>query len=217
MSKSSLFFLLCLTGFACAGSAFAVGNISAGKSKAATCAGCHGEDGNSMAPIFPRLAGQNEAFLVRELTDFKGHLREDPSMEAFAAALSEQDIEDLSAYFASKKPILAKASDEEYVDEDEEIPVTRELISQGKVLFLAGNETTHVPACTGCHGPSGSGNPAAGFPKLKGQFLPYLVKALNDFREENRTNDDGAMMRTIAKKMTKAEINSVSAYISRLR
>ncbi len=217
MTKSSLFFLICIASLGCVSSAFAAGNVAAGKSKAATCAGCHGEDGNSMAPIFPRLAGQNESFLVRELTDFKGHLRSDPSMEAFASALSEQDIQDLSAYFANQKAIVVKASDDEYVDEDEEIPVTRELIAQGEILFLAGNEKTDVPACTGCHGPSGSGNPSAGFPKLKGQFIPYLVKSLNDFREDNRTNDEGGMMRTITKKMSKAEINSVSAYISRLR
>lgn len=217
MTRFCLFFLFCIIALGFISTSHAAGNVARGKSKAASCAGCHGKDGNSIAPIFPRLAGQNKAFLIRELSDFKAHLRNDPSMEAFAAGLSNQDIEDISAYFSSQKPIIAKTSEEQYVDEDEEIPVTPELIALGATVFQAGNEVTAVAACSACHDPTGSGNTPAGFPVLKGQFLPYLIKSLNDFKEGYRTNDDGAMMRTIAKKMTKEEINAVSAYISNLR
>ena len=211
--SSLIVFFIIAYGFVTA--SYAEGSKARGKSKSAACAGCHGEDGNSVSPAFPRLAGQNEAFLARQLSAFKAHLRSDASMEAFAAGLSNQDIEDLSVYFSNQKPNIIKPDKKQYIDEDEEIPVTPELISQGAILYQAGNEASGVAACSACHGPTGSGNSLAGFPALKGQFLPYLVKSLNDFREDHRTNDDGAVMRTIAKKMTKAEINAVSAYISR--
>ncbi len=217
MTRFCLFFLFCIIALGFVSTSHAAGNVARGKSKAAACAGCHGEDGNSIAPIFPRLAGQNEAFLGRALSDFKAHLRSDPSMEAFAAGLSSQDIRDVSAYFSSQKPVVAKIGEDQYVDDDEEIPVTPELIAQGATIFQAGNEASGVAACSACHGPTGSGNAPAGFPALKGQFLPYLIKSLNDFREGYRTNDDGAMMRTITKKMTQDEINAVSAYLSNLR
>jgi len=217
MTRFCFFLFFCIITLGLVSTSHAAGNVARGASKAAACAGCHGKDGNSIAPMFPRLAGQNEAFLVRALSDFKAHLRADPSMEAFAAGLSSQDIGDLSAYFSSQKPIVAKTSGEQYVDEDEEIPVTSELIARGATIFQAGNETSGVAACSACHGPTGSGNAPAGFPVLKGQFLPYLIKSLNDFREGYRTNDDGAIMRTITKKMSRDEINAVSAYISNLR
>lgn len=193
---------------------YGAGNASAGKTKALACSGCHGADGNSSAPIFPRLAGQHEKYIVRQLQDFKSQKRSDPSMQAMAASLSDQDMEDLGAYFSSQKPVYPN---QDQSAGDSANPPSKESISAGKSVFFAGNEASGVAACTACHGPNGSGNALAGFPVIKGQFLPYLLKSLNDFKDGLRTNDDGAMMRTIAGSMSKVEIDAVTAYISDLR
>ena len=217
MSKA-IGYLLCfvITAGVCS-IAYGQGNAIAGKQKAALCAGCHAEDGNSTVPIFPRLAGQHEKYLIRQLADFKSGKRADPTMQAMVAGLSDEDMKDIGAFYQSQIPKYAKRVDEQYLDEDEEIPVTKKLIAEGKALFIAGNEETTVAACNACHGSRGSGNGPAGFPSVKGQYLPYLIKSLNDFRDSLRENDDGAMMRTIAGRMSRAEINAVSAFLSSLR
>lgn len=217
MSKAIGCLLFCVMVIGYGSIAYGAGNASAGKTKSLACTGCHGKDGNSMVPTFPRLAGQNAKYVSRQLSDFKSQKRADPTMQAMTAGLSEQDIEDLGAYYVSQKAKYPNSDDEQYLDDDQEIPVTKELIATGKNIFLAGNEETGVAACSGCHGLGGRGNGPAGFPELKGQFLPYLVKSLNDFKGRIRTNDDGRTMRTIAGKMSDAEINAVSAYLSGLR
>ncbi|MGH8499974.1 MAG: c-type cytochrome [Methylococcales bacterium] len=216
MSKALGYFLVCAIVTGQGSIAYGAGNANSGKAKSAACGGCHGNNGNSVAPTFPRLAGQHGKYVARQLSDFKSLKRNDPTMQAMASGLSEQNIENLSAFYASQKPDYSK-SDPAQSGDDKEIPDDKELIARGKTLFLAGNEATAVPACSGCHGPGADGNGLAGFPKLKGQFLPYLVKSLNDFKDGVRSNDEGATMRTIAGKMSKAEINAVSAYLSDLR
>jgi cytochrome c553 len=196
--------------------AYGQGDATAGKQKAALCAGCHAEDGNSTTPIFPRLAGQHEKYLIRQLADFKSGKRADPTMQAMAAGLSEEDMKDLGAFYQNQSPKYVKNDEEQYLDEDEDVPVTKKLIAEGKALFIAGNELTTVAACNACHGSRGSGNGPAGFPSVKGQYLPYLIKSLNDFRDGLRENDDAAMMRTIAGRMSRAEIDAVSAFLSNL-
>ncbi len=217
MSKALGYFLVCAIVAGYGSIAHGAGNANAGKVKSASCGGCHGNDGNSMTPTFPRLAGQHSKYVTRQLSDFKTRKRNDPTMMAMAAGLSEQDIGDLSAYFAGQKPDYAKGDPKRSVDGNEEVPNDKELVAKGKTLFFTGNEKTALPACSGCHGTEADGNSLAGFPKLKGQFLPYLVKSLNDFKDGLRSNDDGETMRTIARKMSKAEINAVSAYLSNLR
>jgi cytochrome c553 len=217
MSKAIGYLLCCIMVAGHGSIAYGAGNSSAGKTKSTACAGCHGSDGNSTAPIFPRLAGQHAKYIIRQLSAFRDKKRNDPSMQAIAAGLSDQDIEDLGAFYNGQKPHFPATEEEQYVDADQEIPVTGELIADGKAVFIAGNEETGVAACTACHGPEANGNAPAGFPRLGGQFLPYLIKSLNEYKEGIRSNDEGAIMRTIAGKMSKAEINAVSAYLSNLR
>lgn len=217
MSKEVGYWLVCAIVIGYGSIAYGAGNASLGKTKSAACAGCHGAEGNSMAPIFPRLAGQHAKYLNRQLSDFKGQKRTDPSMQAMVAGLSEQDMEDLAAYFAVQKPEFSAREVDQADDTNEDVTVTEELIATGKALFTAGSEKNGVPACSACHGPDANGNGPAGFPKLNGQYLPYLIKSLNDFKDGIRANDDGAMMRTTAGKMTKAQIDAVSAYLANLR
>lgn len=195
----------------------AAGNTPAGKTKTASCAGCHGNDGNSIAPIFPKLAGQHASYLAKQLFDFKNHSRADASMEAIAAPLSDQDIEDIGAFYATQKISFQNKDGDRYLDADNEVQITEELSNAGKSLYLNGNAATGVPACSACHGPTGAGNAPAGFPALKAQFGAYVAKTLNDYKTAARTNDPEAMMQTIAKRMTENEINAVSAHIANLR
>lgn len=192
---------------------FAAGNVGAGKQKTAACASCHGSDGNSIAPLFPRLAGQHTRYLTNQLTAFKSQSRNNETMQAMTSSLSEQDIENISAYYTQQKPKFS-IDDEQYIDEDEEIPVTQELIDQGKKFYRGGNTDTGVSACIACHGVTGLGNEPAGFPVVKGQYAAYVAKALIDFKSGERSN---AMMQLIAKKMSPEEFNAVSAYISSMR
>jgi cytochrome c553 len=174
------------------------GNSSAGKAKAESCAGCHGEDGNGNAPIFPKLAGQHPSYLAKQLYDFKTERRPEPSMTAVAQGLNDADVADLSAYFAEMKLKAEQAPGNE----------------MGKSLFHAGNPATGVPACTGCHGPEGKGNEAAIFPAVRGQYVAYLTKTLHDFRGNSRYNDRDAIMRSIASRLTDQEINAVAEYLA---
>jgi cytochrome c553 len=195
----------------------AAGNARAGKTKTTSCAGCHGDDGNSIAPIFPKLAGQHASYLAKQLYDFKNHSRGNQSMEAIAAPLSDQDIEDIGAFYATQKISFQNKDGDRYLDADKEVQVTEELSNAGKTLYLSGNAETGVPACSACHGPTGAGNAPAGFPALKGQFGAYAAKTLSDYKSGARTSDPESMMQTIAKRMTENEINAVSAHIANLR
>ncbi len=184
----------------CALLAQAGGNVTEGQEKAAACGGCHGEDGNGSAPIFPKLAGQHPSYLVKQLMDFKTQKRVDPTMNAMAEPLSEDDMQDIAAFYATQKLTTESGN-----------PNTT-----GKNLYIAGNPTAGVPACSGCHSPTASGNPQAVFPKLHGQYSAYVEKTLHDFKAAERGNDMNAMMRTVAAKLGEAEISAVAEYVSTL-
>lgn len=186
------------------------------KAKAASCVGCHGEDGNSITPTFPRLAGQHANYLSKQLLRFKDNTRSNAIMQGMVAALSEDDIDQLSRYYAARKAKFQSRDKELYVDEGEEIQVTKALIAEGKGVYRGGNNESGVAACTACHGPTGNGNPSAGFPVIAGQYPAYIAKSLHDFKSGER-GDPSSMMALIAKKMSQEEINSVSAYLSNLR
>jgi cytochrome c553 len=183
-------------------SAHAAGDVEAGKSKSAMCAACHGPDGNSPAPAFPKLAGQHAAYLAKQLAEYKSGERQNATMNGMAAALSEQDIADLAAFYSSQQVTLGKAAEDK--------------VAAGEAVYRAGNAATGVSACTACHGPTGSGNPMANFPSLSGQHADYTVLQLKAFRAGERANDAGSMMRGVAKKMTDAEIEAVAQYIQGL-
>ena len=185
------------------GLAHAAGDATAGQSKAAVCGACHGPDGNSAAPNFPKLAGQGERYLQKQIHDIKEGRRPVLEMTGILDNMSEQDIADIAAYFASQKMSVGAAD-----------PA---LVKRGEELFRGGKLEDGMPACTGCHSPNGAGIAAAGFPHLGGQHATYIAKQLTDFREGNRTNDgDAKIMRMIAAKLSNKDIAAVSSYVQGL-
>jgi len=180
-----------------------VGDAAAGQAKAAVCGACHNPDGNSLAPNFPKLAGQGERYLTKQLHDIKSGKRTVLEMTGLLNNLNDQDLSDIAAYFASQKGSVGAADPK--------------LVERGKQLFNGGDIANGLPACTGCHSPNGAGIAAAGFPHLGGQHSQYIAKQLTDFREGNRTNDgDATTMRSIAAKLSNKDIEAVSSYIQGL-
>lgn len=183
--------------------AFAAGNVAAGQEKAMMCGGCHGMDGNSMVANFPKLANIGEKYLIKQMQDIKSGARAVPEMTGLLDAMSDQDLEDVAAFFASQKRGVNQAS--------------AEGIEKGQQLYRAGNKATGAAACTACHGPTGAGIELAVFPALGGQHAAYIEKQLQMFRSGDRNNDgDSAIMRSIAAKLSDAEIKAVANYISGL-
>ncbi|MGB0866331.1 MAG: c-type cytochrome [Granulosicoccaceae bacterium] len=182
--------------------AMAGGDAEAGKSKSGACAACHGVDGNSAAPTFPKIAGQHADYAAKQLADFKSGARQNALMAGQVANLSEQDMADLSAYFATQKANIGKAKEE--------------TLAQGEAIYRGGIAETGAAACMACHGANGTGVPGAGFPQLGGQFSDYTKAQLLTFRDGSRNNDANSIMRDIAKRMTDAEIQAVSDYIEGL-
>lgn len=190
----------------------AAGDAEAGASKASTCIACHGVNGNSVNPVWPSLAGQHESYIVESLKSFKQPAegmtateggRYDPVMSGQAVALNEQDMADLGAYFAKQK-MAGKVANPS-------------LVEAGERLYRGGNADAGISACIACHGPSGRGNPPAGYPSLAGQHDAYTVKQLNDYRSGARKSDEGQIMRSISARLTDDEIKAVAAYIQGLR
>lgn len=201
--KKVLMFVLTGLAISVAASAWAEGNAEAGKTKAATCAACHGADGNSVNPEWPKLAGQHPDYIVKQLTNFKDGARVNPTMAPMAKPLSDQDMADLAAYFSSQPRKLGEADQTK--------------VTLGEQVYKGGNNATGVAACAACHGPTGAGNPAANFPSLNGQQNTYIKNQLYAFRKGERANDAGKMMRGVAARMSDAEIDSVAEYITGLK
>jgi cytochrome c553 len=197
-----LLLIASIAGLSLLGTALAAGDPEAGKTKSATCTACHGPDGNSIAPNFPKIAGQHEDYLLKQLMDYKAGNRVNATMTGMVAALNEQDMKDLAAYYATQKVTIGEAD-----------PTKVEL---GERIYRAGDQATGVSACAACHGPTGKGNPMANFPKLKGQHAQYTTDQLNYFRDGTRNNDAGAMMRSIAGRMSDEQIEAVAQYIQGL-
>ncbi len=185
------------------GLAHAAGDAAAGQGKVAVCGACHGADGNSVAPNFPKLAGQGERYLLKQLNDIKSGGRQVVEMTGLLDNLSEQDLADIAAYYSSQQMSVGAADPK--------------LVERGEALFRGGKLEEGMPACTGCHSPNGAGLDAAGFPQLGGQHAGYVAKQLTAFREGERTNDgDNAVMRTIAGKLSNKDIEAVSSYVQGL-
>lgn len=205
-----------------AGFAQASGDAAAGKNKAAACAACHGADGNSLAPTFPKLAGQNERYLIKQLKDIQcGALSADeqkatkclprpvPTMAGQLDNFNDQDLADIAAFFASQTASGGQAKEA--------------LVAKGAEIYRAGLASKGVAACMACHSPTGKGNAPAGFPRLAGQHSDYIATQLKAFRASadgdasGRSNDGETMiMRDIAFRMSDADIEAVSSYISGL-
>ncbi|MEE9334537.1 MAG: c-type cytochrome [Granulosicoccaceae bacterium] len=179
-----------------------VGDAAAGEAAAAVCGSCHGADGKALVPNYPNLGGQHASYTAKQITEFREGIRENAVMAGMAAALTDQGILDIAAYYASLPVVKGIASEEN--------------LKAGEDIFRGGVTAVGIPGCMGCHGPNGSGNPAAGFPALAGQNSAYIIEQLTHFRAGTRANDAGEMMRSIAKRLSDDEIAAVANYISGL-
>lgn len=191
----------CLAGPSLAESA-AEGDAEAGKAISAVCAGCHGADGKAIAPDYPNLAGQHASYMATQLTDFRDGGRKNALMSPMAINLSDTDILNLAAFYAAM-PAIEGVS-------------TEENLQHGKDIYRGGISSAGVPACSGCHGPSGLGNMAAAYPALGGQNTEYTAVQLRSFRSSERHNDPSEMMRSLTLRLTDGEIAAVSNYITGL-
>lgn len=172
--------------------------------KAAVCAACHGPDGHSINPIWPNLAGQHAKYLQQQLQAYKSGQRANPIMAGNAAALTPEDMAQIAAYFSSL-PFKAAQAD----------PA---LVNLGKTLYRAGKMDTGTPACAGCHGPDGSGNAPAAFPRLAGQHAPYTAMQLRAYRDGSRSGTTQAkIMAGVAHALTDQEIEAVASYAQGLQ
>ncbi len=180
------------------------GSVEAGRTKAGTCAACHGVDGNSVTPDWPMLAGQHATYIVRQLQAFKNGERTDVTMKPFADMLSDQDMLDVAAYFAAQKP-TPKGAD----------PA---LVGLGQQIYRGGVPDRGVAACIACHGPEGNGNPLAAYPKVSGQHAAYVTKQLNAYRTGDRRSDVdlNQMMRNVAGELFEDEIRALASYVQGL-
>jgi len=183
----------------------AMGDADAGQGKAAICAACHGIDGNSAVPNWPKLGGQHSAYLERQVSLVKSGNRQVPEMMGIVAALTDEDIADIAAYYSSQ-PVAAGLADET-------------LLAAGEQIYRAGIAAKDVPACMSCHGPAGRGNPLSGYPSLAGQHAVYSEKMLKGFRAGTTWGEDDTnsiAMTQVANRLTDNEIKAVSSYIQGL-
>jgi cytochrome c553 len=179
------------------------GNVDAGKKKATqVCAACHGLDGNGGAdPTWPKLSGQIPEYLFSQLQRFKSGARENPIMKGMAAALSEQEMKDVAAYYASQSRSLGSAGN-------------KDLALEGQRIYRGGIAASAVPACMSCHGPSGHGLPP-NYPRLYAQNEAYTETQLLDFKAGRRASADNIMPQ-IAGRMEASEIKAVAEYLTGL-
>jgi cytochrome c553 len=184
--------------------AFAAGSAEAGKGKSATCMACHGADGNSVNPEWPNLAGQHAGYIVKQIKHFKAGDRQNALMTPMAAILSDQDAEDLAAYYSTQA--LRPTGETE--------PSKLKL---GERVFRAGSPANGVPACASCHGPTGRGNPPAGYAAISGQHGTYVAAQLRAYKAGTRATDPNQMMRDVARKLSEEEIDAVASYVQGLR
>ena len=179
------------------------GNADSGKDKVATCAACHGQDGNSMVGLWPSLAGQNVNYLVRQLQHIKSGKRSITEMIGSLDNFAQEDLEDIAAFYASQNNAIGQA--------------TPDKVELGRKLYYSGSLEKGVPACTACHSPKGKGNSPAGYPLLSGQQSDYIAKALKNYRTGERNKDESSqMMMAIAYKLDDVEIDALSSFINGL-
>lgn len=179
------------------------GDATAGASKVVICAACHGVDGNSALGINPKLAGQNERYTLKQLLDIQSGARPIALMTGLLDNMSEQDLADIAAFYASQETTVNGANPD--------------LVEAGKSIYKAGIAGLGVAACSACHSPNGSGVAQAGFPALGGQHAEYISSQMKAFRSGARNNDgDSAPMRIVSERLTDAEIEALASYISGL-
>jgi cytochrome c553 len=180
------------------------GSIEAGQQKSTTCAACHGTDGNAVSPEWPSLAGQHPRYIYNQLQAYKNRERADLGMQNFADMLSDQDMRDIAAFYASQT-LMPKGADPE-------------LVGLGEDIYRAGIPERGVPACIACHGPGGHGNYLAGYPRISGQHAPYMLKTMQEYAAGTRRSDTNynQMMRNVAELLLENEVQAVVSYVQGL-
>jgi len=202
MKKFVIVVLSIVFAFAATQPLFAQGDAAAGQAKSALCATCHGAEGNSEISINPKLAGQNVNYIIKQLRDYQSGNRVNATMSAMVAALTDQDILDIAAWYSSQQVTLEGAD--------------LEMLELGETIYRGGIKDLSVAACSACHSPTGSGNAPAGFPSLSGQHPDYTLMQLKAFRSGERQNDSSSMMRSIVERLTDRELEALSSYVSGL-
>lgn len=165
---------------------------------ATVCVACHGEDGNSAIPMFPKIAGLQEGYIVKQLRDFQSGRRKSDIMAPVVAALKPEDFASLATFYSGQKLKPGEDAD-------------KKAAGFGKMIFFEGNEETGVPACVGCHQPQGAGHLV--YPRIGGQHVQYVTQQLKNFASSDRSNDVSRFMRVLAKRMSDEEIQSVAEYL----
>jgi len=165
------------------------------------CALCHGREGVSSSPIYPRLAAQHPDYMFKQLQDFREKRRKSDTMSDMVKDMKDEEFRGLVAWFSGRKPAFRQPSDTDLAD-------------VGKYIFTKGNPFSGVPACASCHGPNGHGTHQ--LPRLAGQHPVYLESQLKDFGDRERTNDN-AVMHSVASKLTALEVHAVAVYIGGLQ
>ncbi len=178
------------------------GDAAAGQAKTATCAACHSADGNSLTPSFPKLAGQGERYLIKQMQDVQSGVREIATMAGILDNLNDQDFADIAAFYAAQTASIGATKPK--------------LAAAGEMLYRAGNAAKGIAACAACHSPTGMGNALAGYPALGGQHAEYTAQQLKAFRAGMRNNDDAQMMRQVSALLSDKEIEAVASYIQGL-
>jgi cytochrome c553 len=180
------------------------GDATAGQAKAAACGACHGMDGNSTDPQYPKLAGQSEQYIAHQLENFKSGKRQNPIMLGMATPLSEQDMHDVGAYFASKTALPGVAD--------------QALVEHGQQLFREGDVKRGIPACMACHSADGRGNPGAEYPQLQSQHAQYVEATLKSWHDGGAWGTDAhsQIMPGIAQKLDASDITAVASYLEGL-
>jgi len=189
----------------------ASGDVVAGKAKSAMCMACHGADGNSPSSAFPSIAGQNAAYIAKQLQDYKSGKRVNALMVGMVAALTPEDMQNLGAFYAGQSltPQPPAAAD------------TQVLVEQGRVLYQTGRAANAtipaVAACSACHGAAGFGNAPAAYPSLHAQHAAYTELMLKSFRDGARANDLNAVMRQAGQALTDDDIRALAAYTASMK
>jgi cytochrome c553 len=205
MKLQRLAFSIVLSGLAFSSPVLGEGSAEEGQAKSTPCVACHGVNGNSANPEWPSLAGQSAPYIVKQLKAFKAGERQNPLMTPMAQPLSDDDIEDLAAYYSQQTRTGLEAEPSK--------------VAEGQRLYRGGDPVAGIPACTACHGPSGKGIAAAGYPSLQSQHATYVAAQLRAYRAGTRTTDQShnRMMRDVANRLTDAQIDAVAQYVQGLR
>lgn len=177
------------------------GDPVAGKEKSQICQGCHGMNGNSTDELIPKLAGQYDDYIIKQMRNYQAGIRSHEIMNGMAAPLSEKDLADIAAYFADQAIMKGKGGTPN---------------EKGKNIYLKGNISEMVMTCVYCHGDGGKGiNPSTGmYPVIGGQHKAYLMKQLKDFREDNRMNSPNIIMNRIVRSLSDSDLDALAEYIS---